>query len=120
VDVGRWRQLAAWAARVGGPDVFDGSRVVIVAAGECHSAATTEDGALWTWGEGDNGRLGHGDDEARKVYYCLMIDKIRNRKNTLSKSRLMLTMRCLVPGTALLMRMYHLTYTCCKFTTSCV
>jgi alpha-tubulin suppressor-like RCC1 family protein len=44
-----------------GAEVFGGARVVAAAAGEAHSAAVTEDGALWTWGSGHRGRLGHGD-----------------------------------------------------------
>jgi alpha-tubulin suppressor-like RCC1 family protein len=46
-----------------GAEVFGGARVVAAAAGEAHSAAVTEDGALWTWGSGESGRLGHGDDK---------------------------------------------------------
>jgi alpha-tubulin suppressor-like RCC1 family protein len=47
--------------RVGGSEVF-GSPVVLAAAGSQHSAATTEDGALWTWG---HCHLGHGDRQSR-------------------------------------------------------
>ena len=35
-------------------------KVVAVAAGESHSAAITDKGALYTWGRGNYGRLGHG------------------------------------------------------------
>ena len=49
-----------------GAGVFGGARVVAAAAGLFHSAAVTEDGALWTWGHGD-GRLGHGDWDQRLV-----------------------------------------------------
>jgi len=34
---------------------------VVAAAGFGHSAAVTEDGALWTWGHGYGGQLGHGN-----------------------------------------------------------
>tara|TARA_Y100000389_G_scaffold127639_1_gene124947 strand:+ start:898 stop:2085 length:1188 start_codon:yes stop_codon:yes gene_type:complete len=46
---------------------FGGARVVAAAAGDTHSAAVTEDGALWTWGLGNYGQLGHGDEGGRLV-----------------------------------------------------
>ena len=36
---------------------------VAVAAGENHSMALTEGGAVWSWGCGEDGRLGHGDEQ---------------------------------------------------------
>jgi len=54
-------------ALVGGADeVFDGEAVVVVAAGRMHTACVTAKGTLWTWGNGRNGRLGHGDREPRQ------------------------------------------------------
>jgi len=38
-----------------------GQRVVAVSAGAHHSLALTADGAVWSWGGGGWGRLGHGD-----------------------------------------------------------
>jgi len=63
--------------RISHAQSFAGSRVVMSAAGSCksapgsgapgsfHSAAVTEDGGVWTWGEGVDGRLGHGNEEDR-------------------------------------------------------
>ena len=50
-----------------GAGAFDGARVMAAAAGLDHSAAVTEDGALWSWGHGRYARLGHGDEEDRLV-----------------------------------------------------
>jgi alpha-tubulin suppressor-like RCC1 family protein len=36
-------------------------RIVRLTAGLFHSMAVTQDGELYTWGSGTNGRLGHGD-----------------------------------------------------------
>ncbi|KAJ0013026.1 hypothetical protein NQD34_017360 [Periophthalmus magnuspinnatus] len=44
-----------------------GKVVACVSAGYRHSAAVTSDGELYTWGEGDFGRLGHGDSQSRNV-----------------------------------------------------
>ncbi|ELU01326.1 hypothetical protein CAPTEDRAFT_215877 [Capitella teleta] len=44
-----------------------GKVVKCICAGYRHSAAVTEDGQLYTWGEGDFGRLGHGDNSGRNV-----------------------------------------------------
>nr|CAD7425857.1 unnamed protein product [Timema monikensis] len=41
--------------------------VKFIHAGYRHSAAISEEGELYTWGEGDNGRLGHGDYNGRSM-----------------------------------------------------
>ncbi|GFR70953.1 HECT and RLD domain-containing E3 ubiquitin protein ligase family member 1, partial [Elysia marginata] len=41
--------------------------VKCMSAGYRHSAAVTVDGELYTWGEGDHGRLGHGDKTPRNI-----------------------------------------------------
>jgi len=43
-------------------EALAGQRVVAVSAGAAHSLALTADGAVWSWGWGGNGKLGHGDD----------------------------------------------------------
>jgi len=55
----------------GADEVFDGEAVVTVAAGFeaaefMHTACVTAKGTLWTWGNGQNGRLGHSDREPRQ------------------------------------------------------
>lgn len=42
--------------------VLMGQRVVTVACGHLHSVAITQEGRLWSWGCGSDGRLGHGDE----------------------------------------------------------
>jgi len=32
-----------------------------------HSACTTEEGTLYTWGHGDGGKLGHGDESSKSI-----------------------------------------------------
>ena len=40
-----------------------GTRVALVAAGQLHTACVTAQGDVFSWGNGDYGRLGHGDEE---------------------------------------------------------
>ena len=43
-------------------EAFAGQRVVAVSAGAQHSIALTADSAVFTWGKGESGCLGHGED----------------------------------------------------------
>ena len=43
-------------------EALAGQRVIAVSAGGRHSLALTADGAVWSWGGGREGRLGHGDE----------------------------------------------------------
>jgi len=61
---GPWAQPPAW--RFPTPRCLALQAVVLVAAGHAHTAAVTEPGALWVWGDGGNGRLGLGDTVARR------------------------------------------------------
>ena len=38
-------------------------KVVDISCGYYHSALVTEEGEVWTWGEGDGGKLGQGAGE---------------------------------------------------------
>ena len=44
-------------------EALAGRRVVVVSAGGPHSIAITADGAVWSWGYGVSGQLGHGDEQ---------------------------------------------------------
>jgi alpha-tubulin suppressor-like RCC1 family protein len=46
-------------------EVLAGARIVMVAAGCEHLAASTSEGEVLTWGAGYHGQLGHGDRENR-------------------------------------------------------
>ena len=46
-------------------EAFAGQHVVAVSAGGHHSLALTADGAVWSWGNGGYGRLGHGDQQSQ-------------------------------------------------------
>mmetsp|Transcript_66033 Transcript_66033/g.107128 ORF Transcript_66033/g.107128 Transcript_66033/m.107128 type:complete len:418 (+) Transcript_66033:600-1853(+) len=52
--------------RVGGEQEF-GGQVLMAACGDWHTLAVTKAGTLWSWGVGDDGRLGHNDDNNRLV-----------------------------------------------------
>ena len=43
--------------------LFDGEAVLMVACGRVHTAVATEGGGVYTFGSGDFGQLGHGDEE---------------------------------------------------------
>ena len=46
---------------------FAGQRVIAASAGAGHSLALTADGALWSWGSGAPGSLGHGEDLSNQL-----------------------------------------------------
>ena len=48
-------------------EAFAGQRVVAVSAGSSHSIARTADGAVFTWSQGKDGCLGHGEDLSNQL-----------------------------------------------------
>ena len=48
---------------VGPPEANVMKKMLDAASAEDHSIATTADGAVWSWGAGGGGRLGHGDEQ---------------------------------------------------------
>ncbi len=66
----RQGQLGHSNASDGLPSVVDGLAgvtIVGVSAGRQHSCAISADGALYTWGDGSLGALGHGDKKHKPV-----------------------------------------------------
>lgn len=49
--------------------------IVKVCCGSQFSVALTKDGQVYTWGKGDNQRLGHGTDE--HVRYPKLLDSLQ-------------------------------------------
>ena len=43
------------------PSSLGDERAVSVSVGSSHSLALTADGSVWSWGHGNGGKLGHGD-----------------------------------------------------------
>jgi len=60
-----WNMLVP--ARVGAEDEFGGLPVLMAACGDSHSLAVTKTGTLWSWGEGDDGKLGHNNKNIKLV-----------------------------------------------------
>ena len=52
---------------VGAEEVFGGSQVRTVACGYDHTLVVTEEGEMWAWGKGAQGRLGLNDEQVRLV-----------------------------------------------------
>jgi len=52
-------------ARVGGKEVVNGVQVLMAACGDWHTLAVTKAGDLWSWGEGEDGVLGHNNANDR-------------------------------------------------------
>jgi len=48
-------------------DALAGQRVIAVSAGARHSIALTVEGTAWSWGSGDDGQLGHGDEKIDRL-----------------------------------------------------
>uniref|UniRef100_A0A3B3ZI62 Uncharacterized protein n=1 Tax=Periophthalmus magnuspinnatus TaxID=409849 RepID=A0A3B3ZI62_9GOBI len=52
-------------------------RIRDIACGSSHSAAITSSGELYSWGLGEYGRLGHGDNTTQKPQ---MVEGLRGKK----------------------------------------
>lgn len=63
------------------------ARVVCIVTGDWHNAAVTHDGCLYTWGRGDCGQLGHGDDRNRWAPMLVQGFRVVHPDRTLRRNR---------------------------------
>ena len=56
-----------WVPAIITPAAFANANIIAISAGGSHSMAFDDQGNVWTWGNGANGRLGHGDTDNRLV-----------------------------------------------------
>jgi RCC1 and BTB domain-containing protein len=57
---------------------LQGMQIVDVATGGFHSAALTDQGLLYTWGGGDKGQLGHGDENSQNM--PMAVEALRGKR----------------------------------------
>jgi alpha-tubulin suppressor-like RCC1 family protein len=65
-------------------ETLKSKRIRDIACGSSHSAAITSNGELYTWGLGEYGRLGHGDNVTQlkpKLVSTLIAKKLWERKH---------------------------------------
>ena len=58
---------------------LQGKQVAHVAAGRYHTICSTTDGSVFTWGNGDDGKLGLGDDWSDKLVPTLVRGELQNK-----------------------------------------
>jgi E3 ubiquitin-protein ligase HERC3 len=71
---------------------------VCISTGDWHNAAVTESGDLYTWGRGDCGQLGHGDDRNRWAPLLLEGYRIVHPDRTLRRNRKPVLKALLLPA----------------------
>jgi len=54
------------------------SGIRAIAAGDSYSLALASDGTIWAWGKNDNGQLGDGDFESRRIPTPVILDNLIN------------------------------------------
>lgn len=77
-------------------------RISCVVSGDWHNAAVTHGGLMYTWGRGDCGQLGHGDDRGRWAPKLLEGSSIVHPDRTLRRNRKPEAKTVLLPATELL------------------
>ena len=59
-------------------EALEGIYVSQITCGWSHSVALTSNGRVYTWGNGDHGKLGHGS--GKKVSTPQMVEKLKDHK----------------------------------------
>jgi len=59
---------------------LQGVGVIHISTGGFHSAALTSEGVLYTWGGGDKGQLGHGDENSQNI--PVVVEALRGKRVT--------------------------------------
>ena len=57
---------------------LQGVGVIEISTGGFHSTALTSEGTLYTWGGGDKGQLGHGDENSQNV--PVIVEALRGKR----------------------------------------
>ena len=57
---------------------FGETKIVRIACGATHTIAVDENGGVWTWGNGDYGRLGHNVQKCDYHYLHIFDDYIEH------------------------------------------
>ena len=63
--LGHGDEMTQWVPKV--IEALSGVRVVAIAASSDHSMVLTDDGTVLSFGDGDRGQLGHGDEETQRA-----------------------------------------------------
>ena len=63
---------------------LEDKQIIEVKAGHYHSMAISKKGEIYTWGNGKNGRLGQGFDEAARVNPSTSVPKLLDSSSDLS------------------------------------
>ena len=76
-------------------------KIMCVSSGDFHVAAIDESGKLYTWGRGDCGQLGHGDDKSRWTPKLLEDFSVVHPDRTLRRNRKKVSKPLILSGTEL-------------------
>lgn len=61
-------------------EALSSKKVIFVATGAMHTACICEDGEIYTWGRGESGELGHGDETSRVI--STLVNELAGKKAT--------------------------------------